>query len=168
MHAYAHASSHRAAAAAAAVQTLMAMLGECAGSIAEIRKAGPATSAATVRALREAYGPLHVGAFAHFKEEEEESLPRMRHHFTAKDLAPVEAKMLKDVPPDGMAWAVRTLATPAKREWMTDVAGIPADKQAQVMMPAVRARDARYLAPTKALGAGATEAPHEGCACSVM
>ena len=170
-HALNRASSHRAAAAAAAVQTLMAMLGECAGSIAEIRKAGPATSAATVRALREAYGPLHVGAFAHFKEEEDVSLPLMRHHFTAKELEPVEAKMIKTTTPDDLAWVVRPLASPAaKREWMTDVASIPAPVQVQVMT-AVRQRDARYVVPMKALCAGATEAPpppQEGCACSVM
>jgi hypothetical protein len=41
----------------------------------------------------------------------------------------------------------------------------------QVVMLTVRRRDARYVVPMKALGAGATEAPpppQEGCACSVM
>ena len=146
------------------------MLGACATSVAAMRTAGPATSAATVRALREAYDPLHTGASAHFKEEEDVSVPLMRHHFSAKELKAVEAKMLKDVTPDGMAWVVRPLATPAaKSEWMTHVAGVAAP--GQVMMPAVRQRDARYVSPMKALCAGATEAPpppQEGCACSVM
>ena len=150
----------------------MAMLGACGASVEDIRKAGPATSAATVRALREAYSPLHAGAFAHFQEEEDVSLPLMRHRFTAKDFEPIQAKMVKDVPPDGIAWVVRTLTTPAaKRDWMNQVAGIPAPVQVQVMMPAVRQRDARCVLPMKALCAGATDAPpapQEGCACSVM
>ena len=138
----------------------MGMLGVCAASVADMRKAGPATSAETVRALREAYGPLHAGASAHFQEEEEACLPLMRHHFTANELTPMEAKFIKDATPDHLAWVVRPLATPAaKREWMTQVAGIPAPEQEQVMMPAVQQRDARRVLPMKALGAGATEAP---------
>lgn len=152
-------------------KTLMAMLGACAASVAAMREAGPATSAATVRALREAYGPLHAGASAHFTEEEDVSLPLMRHHFTAQELKPVEAKMIKDATPDDLAWVVWPLATPAaKREWMTHVAAVPAAVQALVM-PAARQRDACRVAPMKALGAGATEAPppqQDGCACSVM
>jgi hypothetical protein len=150
----------------------MAMLSACAASVAAIREAGPATSAATVRALREAYGPLHAGASAHFQEEEDVSLPLMRHHFTAKELKAVEAKMIKDATPDDLAWVMRPLATPAaKREWMTHVAAIPAPVQVQVTLPAVKRRDAHRVVPMAALGAGATEAPpppQEGCACSVM
>jgi hypothetical protein len=135
------------------------MLGTCTEFVTTIREAGPATSAETVRALRETYGPLHVGAFEHFDEEEHESLPLMRHHFNAADLKDVEKKMMKDVPPAGVAWVVWPLAPDAKREWMTDVAGIPAAVQEQDMMLAVRQRDARIVVPMKALGAGATEAP---------
>jgi hypothetical protein len=143
----------------AALQTLMEMLGACGTSVAAMREAGPATSAATVRALREAYGPLHAGASEHFKEEEDVSLPLMRNIFTADELKPVQAKMMKDTTPDDVAWVVRTLATPSdKCEWMTHVAAIPAAVQEADMMPAVLKRDARCVVPMRALGAGATEA----------
>lgn len=149
----------------------MQMMSGCSASIASIRKAGPATSAATVRSLLEAFRPFRVHMAAHLQEEEDVGLPLMRHLFTAKELKPVEAQIIKDATPDDLAWVVRPLGSvQAKRDWMTQVAGVPGPVQTLVMMPAVRKRDARCVVPMKALGAGATEAPpaEPGCACSVM
>ena len=75
----------------------------------------------------------------HLLEEEQESLPLMRSHFTAKEFKPVEKRLIAGISPFDMAWLLRAMSDDeSRRYWMTQVAGIPRLVQIIIMMPALR------------------------------
>lgn len=106
--------------------------------------------AVALESLSKHVAELYSSLQEHFKEEEEGTLVLMRHHFTAEEWKPVEARILEGIKPISLAFLLDGLGSDAERvAWCQEIAGIPVPVIKMVMMPAYRKYTWQYPAALK-------------------
>ena len=155
-------------------KTLVSQLDECA-ALVRLLVAGEASTnvADTLASLSAKFETFKVETDAHLREEEEQVMPLMRHHFTPAEWKKhVEKIILKNAKPADLGWILRQKPdVKDKRAWMASVACIPGPVISFVMLPAIATFEREFTKPMHALIAGSTsyvQEPAPGCACSVM
>ncbi|EFJ42515.1 hypothetical protein VOLCADRAFT_121522 [Volvox carteri f. nagariensis] len=133
--------------------TLMALLDRVRGLCEGLDITASPTAKAAVRELYAGFFVLRTLLRQQMEREEVLGLPLLRMHFTAREAAAAERKLISQMRPADLAWLLRPLAEAEKKETLTRV-GVPGLFQKLVLLPALRRADRAVLRTHRELASG--------------
>ncbi|KAG2489355.1 hypothetical protein HYH03_012185 [Edaphochlamys debaryana] len=135
-------------------KTLMALLDKTRDIIMGLKAGDAGSNKAAMEELYSTFTEMRALMCEHLEEEELVGLPLLRKHFTGKEMMDgPEKKIVAEMKPADLAFFLRPMDMPTKRETMTRL-GIPGLIQKLVMLPAVRKDEATVVHAFKELAAG--------------